>query len=309
VRLARFHIPVYADTRRGAPWIRLGLALYAAFAGFEAAGRFKSLPRAQWSGLDGLDTEGLRAVFEYHDAQTDDRALTRAVLRSAMNLCAAVRMPARFIAAELTERGCSVDYVHSGAQQTASARVLVNAAGAWVNQVVDRIRPAVLGLPIDLVQGTHLVIDGRLDRGVYYLEAPDRRAVFAMPWQGRILLGTTETAFTGDPATVAPLPEERRYLLGILARYFPAYRNPIGTKVVDAFAGLRVLPAGSQSASRRSRETMLHADRPNRPRVLSIYGGKLTTYRATAEKVMRRIRSSLPDRSPAASTAQLPVES
>jgi len=307
VQLKRFHIPVYGDTHRSAAWIRLGLAAYSVLSGFHAAGRFRALPRAQWPELDGLDTAGLRTVFEYRDAQTDDRALTRAVMHSAMSLGAELAMPARFVAAELTTDGCVIDYRRNGEQRSAAAPVLINAAGAWVNRVLECIRPAVTELSVELVQGAHLIVDGRLARGVYYLEAPDRRAVFAMPWHDRILLGTTETPFSGDPAAVAPLPEERRYLLDTLARYFPRYRDSAAVNVSDAFAGLRVLPAGPQAAFRRSRETVLHADRADRLRVLSIYGGKLTTYRVTAAKVMRQIRSRLPERKRRALTGQLPL--
>jgi glycerol-3-phosphate dehydrogenase len=77
--------------------------------------------------------------------------------------------------------------------------------------------------------------------------------------------------------------------------------------VTEAFAGLRVLPAGAGPAFGRSRETVLHVDRAGRPRVLSIYGGKLTAYRATAEKVMRRLAPSLPARPARASTRTLPL--
>jgi glycerol-3-phosphate dehydrogenase len=307
VRLQRFHIPIYSDTRRR-PWrIRLGLAIYAALAGGGDASRFGSLPRSQWSALDGLTTKGLQAVFEYRDAQTDDRALTRAVMRSASEFGAELRAPARFVDARLDETGCIVDYIHAESQKTCRARVVINAAGAWANTVLSKIRPAIEPLTVELVQGTHLVLEGRLERGVYYLEAPsDGRAVFAMPWQDHILLGTTETSFKGDPSTVEPLEQERRYLLQTLARYFPDYAGG-RAHVIDEFAGLRVLPATDQIAFKRSRETVLHVDRVERPRVLTIYGGKLTVYRATAEKVMARISASLPQRTPFASTRDLPL--
>lgn len=311
VRLVPFHIPVYRDTQRR-PWqLRIGLSLYAMLAGFGPASGFSVVTRRDWGQLDGLDTRGLQCVFRYQDAQTDDRALTRAVIDSALGLGACLRAPARFSAAELFEDGCVVDYVDRGQERQCRARVLVNAAGPWVNEIIARIRPGVPARAIELVQGTHLVLDGRLSQGIYYMEAPrDRRAVFAMPWRGQILLGTTETSYSGDPAAVTPLATEREYLLECLGRYFPHYfPDDAGSsaRVVETFAGLRVLPAGTGAAFKRPRETLLHTDRTEHPRVLTLYGGKLTTYRATAEKTLQRLQASLPVRRPLASTAALPL--
>lgn len=303
VQLRPFYIPVYDETRRR-PWqLRLGLGLYALLTGLGAGSGFGTVPRGAWATLDGLDTRGLRRVFRYWDAQTDDAALTRAVMDSALSLGARLAMPARFLGATLHERHCSVRYEHDGRERQCEAAVIVNAAGPWVNHVLTTVTPDVTRREIELVQGTHIVVDGRLARGIYYMEAPgDGRAVFAMPWHGRVLVGTTETAFRGDPGGVAPLPEEQDYLLDVLARYFPGYRQAGRDVIREAFAGLRVLPADGSEAFRRPRETLLHTDRPRHPRVLTIYGGKLTAYRATADKVMRQLRDALPHRTAVATT-------
>jgi glycerol-3-phosphate dehydrogenase len=307
VRLVPFHIPIYDDTRRR-PWqVRAGLALYTLLAGFGPASGFAAVPRRDWARLDGLETRGLRQVFRYHDAQTDDLALTRAVIGSALGLGARLRAPARFDGAELVDGACVVDYVDQGRERQCRARVLVNAGGPWINDILARVIPAIPLPAIELVQGSHIVIDGELSQGVYYMEAPrDRRAVFAMPWQRKTLIGTTETAFAGDPATVAPLAAERDYLLECFGRYFPGRIADAG-RTVDAFAGLRVLPAGGGAAFGRPRDTRLHVDRVDHPRVLTICGGKLTTWRSTAEKVLQRLMPSLPPRRPVATTATLPL--
>lgn len=304
VRLQPFHLPVYADTRRRPAQLRIGLALYAALGGFSAANRFRSLPRREWSNLDGLETRGLQQVFRYWDAQTDDRLLTRAVMASAQSLGARLILPATFTGAGLSDRGCAITYTHAGGEHNCEARVLINAAGPWVNAVLEQIRPRMEPRAIELVQGAHLLIDGDLHRGIYYMEAPrDGRAVFAMPWQGRLLLGTTETPYAGDPAAVAPRQQEQDYLLETLAHYFPHYRSA-PARVLDAFAGLRVLPRDG-AAFRRPRDTVLHTDRADRPRVLTIYGGKLTAYRATAEKIMQQLAPALTVRKVIASTRGL----
>ena len=306
VRMRSFFFPIFRTTRRR-PWqVRTGLSLYALLGGLRAAARFQRVERRDWKTLDGLETNDLQVVFRYQDAQTDDAALTRAVMRSAETLGARLAAPAQFSGAILTDDGCEIEYSSNGQAQSCSARVLVNAAGPWAGRVLGCIDPAPVCRAVELVQGAHIHVRGRLDAGIYYLEAPqDSRAVFVMPWQQGTLVGTTETAFDGDPGDVRVLPEERDYLLTVLQKYFPASRATEPGAVLDSFAGLRVLPAGNGPTFGRSRETFLDLDRAVRPRVLTIWGGKLTTYRSTAEKVMRRVGPSLPARVAAASTRTL----
>ena len=302
VRLQPFHIPVYRDTTRRPLTIRAGLSLYALLGGLDRASRFRMLARREWAALDGLETHGLQRVYQYHDAQTNDAELTRAVMHSAIRLGAAICCPAEFTGADINRLGCDIQYRHAGQDKTCASRVIVNAAGPWVSGIDARIRPAPGAVHADLVQGAHLIMPDPLSRGCYYLEAPaDDRAVFLLPWGKHSLLGTTENLYTGDPADVAVLDEEETYLLEILQHYFPDRSR----RVIDRFAGLRVLPASANTAFRRSRETHLAADNPHRPRLVSIYGGKLTGYRATAHKVMRLLRHTLPAKKRIADTARL----
>jgi glycerol-3-phosphate dehydrogenase len=305
VHLQAFYIPIYPETSRRPLTIRAGLSLYALLGGLHPANRFRTLRPGEWQELDGLETKRLQAVFQYYDAQADDAALTRAVMQSAMDLGADLRCPAEFTAAEIAADGCTVHYSLNGVDNGCSATVLVNAAGPWINTVAGRMRPTPPTAAVDLVQGSHLVLEGRIEKGAYYLESPaDRRAVFLLPWKGRTLLGTTETVYTGDPAAVAPMASEEAYLLETLRHYFP-HRSQT---VVERFAGLRVLPSAGNAVFARSRETRFERDDPRRPRVVSIYGGKLTGYRATAQRVMRLLHRTLPSRKPVANTAQLELK-
>jgi glycerol-3-phosphate dehydrogenase len=306
VRLQNFYIPIYDHSRRR-PWqLRVGLSLYALLAGMDSAARYATVPRSEWAQLDGLVTDGLRQVFRYHDAQTDDALLTAAVMRSAQSLGAELEIPARCSGATLTDDGVTVRYLSDGGEQECQARVLVNAAGPWAGALAHCVTPRVSVPALELVQGTHLLLDGPPQAGVYYLESPrDGRAIFVMPWRAQLLLGTTEVRFHGNPATVAPGPHEIHYLLGILRHYFPAFRDADRSQVRAAFAGLRVLPAAGGHAFHRSRETLLVTDRDSRPRMLSIYGGKLTTWRAVAARAVSQIAASLPQRRAVARTDQL----
>src|SRR5271165_3018961 len=156
VELKPFFIPVYRDTRRR-PWqLKLGLWMYALLGGFNAGTRFGAVPRREWSSLDGLKTQGLNADICYHDAQTDDALLTRAVVQSALSLDAQLAMPANFIGASLTDDGDAVAYDQGGKAMECTARVLVNAAGPWAPHIAGAIRPALRIPEVDLVQGTHI---------------------------------------------------------------------------------------------------------------------------------------------------------
>ncbi len=305
VKLVPFYSPLYRTTKRR-PWqISIGLNLYRMLGGFQQSGEFSRLSRSQWDNLDGITTQNLEAVFRFWDAQTDDALLTQAVMRSAQSLGAELVMPATFIAGELDDKGCTLSYQYNGAIKSCRVRTLINAAGPWANLVLDKITPAPSQCLIDLVQGSHLLLPAGLKQGIYYVEAPqDRRAVFLMPWKGNTLIGTTEHDYQGDPAKVCPQPEEERYLMEVATHYFPRL-GPL--KPISRFAGLRVLPTADDSAFSRSRETILHTDRSEQPRVLTIYGGKLTAYRAAAERVMQRLLPSLPERSIIADTRQLPL--
>ncbi len=294
-----FHIPVYASGHRP-PWqVATGLVLYRLLA--RGHGPFLRIPRRDWGDLDGLATTGLRAVYRYYDAQTDDLALTRAVAHSAANYGADIRVGARFLGAERNAHGYEVRFATEGAVSACLTRTLVNAAGPWVGQVLGRILPGPPRLPFDLVQGTHVVTPGRLSSGAYYVEAPaDRRPVFILPWREGVLTGTTETLYTGDPGQVAPLPQEIAYLQDVLAAHFPHLdRTPR-----SSFAGLRVLPRTEGALGHRPREVVLLADAPD-PRLITIIGGKLTGYRLTAERVLARLATALPERATRADTALL----
>lgn len=285
VRLQPFYLPVYRHSSRSPMRIRLGLLLYRLLGGQIGGDR----PGEMRQNI-GLLEKDLLAVFSYIDAQTDDTALTQAVMQSAINHGAETRFGATLASASANERGYYTVALQDGEQMT--CRVVVNAAGPWANLVAERIEGAPV-VDLDWVQGTHIEIDAPALPGCFYVEAPrDRRAVFILPWKGRILVGTTETCVKspGPQAT----PEEIAYLLATFNFYFPEY-GATATDIKNVFAGIRVLPRqhGGSSPHRRSRETVIAEATLGDCRYLGIYGGKLTSYRATAEKVLRKMAPAI----------------
>lgn len=304
VKATRFYIPIYRNTSRR-PWlIRIGLSLYALLAGLHHRALFHRVQKNKWSRLDGLTTTGLDKVFCYWDAQTDDLKLTEAVMRSAQSLGAQLYSPAEFIGASFDGEIYLVRIRKDGNETELRCRALVNAAGPWANQILQKITPEPDRLEMDLVQGSHIVLEGRTDRGVYYLEAPkDRRAVFVMPWYEHTLVGTTERHYEGDPAKVIAAQDEIDYLLETYRHYFPGR----DATIVDSFAGLRVLPHSEGEAFHRPRDITLH-ETATHPGLITIYGGKLTGYRATAQKTIKQLQSTLGKHRPIADTRKLKLE-
>ncbi|MBI1422498.1 MAG: FAD-dependent oxidoreductase [Gammaproteobacteria bacterium] len=301
VRRVPFYIPIYKDTRRR-PWqIVLGLSLYALLGRLQASACYRSVAQREWPQLDGLRQDGLQAVYQYWDAQTDDAELTRAVMYSAMQLGAELRCPARFISARYHNGHYQIGYEQGQMEYGLSSKVLVNAAGPWVKTVHDGLQTRALMPDIDLVQGTHLILKQSAPSGVYYVESPsDRRAVFVMPWYGHTMIGTTETLVQTDPASIIPTEHEIDYLRNIAHYYFPHNDD----SVIDRFAGVRVLPKGAKGVFDRPRDTLLftHSDLPG---YLALIGGKLTAYRVTAETVLHLTQKFLMPRKPINNTRVL----
>lgn len=303
VKLQDFVIPVYRTTSRR-PWqVQTGLSLYTLLGKLAPHSRFERLSVLRWQNPDGLSTDGLQAVFRYQDAQTDDALLTRAVMSSAELLGAELLESARFVAALGQGDTYTVKYEHQGKLTEVTARTLVNAAGPWAAKVAASITPVSPQPATELVQGSHIVLDEPRVEAIYYLEAPqDKRAVFVMPWRKQTLVGTTEVPFDGsDPGSVSPHPSEFEYLQTVVRNYFPHAKS----SMVTSFAGLRVLPAQEGRAFARTRELLISGFPAKRPRVLHVYGGKLTSYRADAARAIKLLEHTLPVRKPRADTRQL----
>ena len=309
VKRVPFYIPVYKHTTRKSWKVFIGLSLYALLGRLKATACFRHIPEKDWSELNGLSTKNLKSVYQYTDAQTDDVKLTRAVMHSACELGAELICPAAFMSARYENKKYTVTYKKDNQTMQLECSVLVNAGGPWVNDVQKNITPhgvtsSVKETPIELVQGAHLVIKQPAPKGVYYVESPsDRRAVFIMPWYEHTMIGTTETHYDGDPDKIAPTEHEIDYLRNIVHYYFPKY----DTEILHSFAGARVLPKGDESMFNRPRDTVYFTDE-QLPGYVALMGGKLTGYRATAEKTMEKIKMHLPEKTAITDTREIKLK-
>ncbi|MFF2049848.1 glycerol-3-phosphate dehydrogenase [Stenotrophomonas bentonitica] len=242
---------------------------------------------------------GYRTGFTYADARVNDARLVVLNALDAHERGADIRTRTR--CEQLIrhrDHWWAVLRTASGDVQRIRARCVVNASGPWAGTVLQRAGlDAPLGLR--LVQGSHLVVPRLFAHDSAYLfQQPDQRVVFAIPFERDFtLIGTTDTDYDGDPAWVKPRAEEQAYLLDAVNRFL---RLPVEAEdIVWRYSGVRPLLADHhRAASQVTRDYRLELDTAGAP-LLSVLGGKLTTYRALAEEALGRLSPSLPAMGPA----------
>ncbi len=288
-----FYLPIYTDSHYSTWKVHCGLFLYRLLAKNNSHSSYKKIPRSEWSSLSGLQQEGLKAVFAYQDAQTDDAALTQAIVDRAQALGVECYEHTECVSTDVKDnKTYSLQLQHAGIGTPikVNTHTIINATGPWVNTVLQRLSPSAEIFPIDLVQGTHLVVSPALSDTCFYLPSPeDNRAVFCLPWKGNTLVGTTELIHQGKPEDISVKQQEIDYLSAVVNHYFPDYNFSIEA----TFCGLRVLPSSNKKSFLKPRDTFIFSDK----NIISLYGGKLTAWRATAKKVLDLIDEGFENKS------------
>ncbi|HUZ01669.1 MAG TPA: glycerol-3-phosphate dehydrogenase/oxidase [Thermomicrobiaceae bacterium] len=321
VRPLPFLIPLYAGARRGPLTIRAGLTAYDLLSRDGGLPPHHMLDRADTLRREpGLDPRGLRGAALYHDAQVtfpERLALENAL--SARDHGASVLTYARvddLLVAGGCVRGVRFTDLASGDTHEARAPVTVNAAGPWVDRVLDSLGPLAPRRLIGGTRGSHLVVDpfpGAPGSALYVEARADGRPFFIIPWDGRYLIGTTDLQYEGSLDDLRPDVSEIAYLLAETNRVVPAAR--LGPPDVRfAYAGVRPLPyvatgdPGGITRRHVIHDHEQHAEPASQLEgLLSIVGGKLTTYRALAEEVTDRVFVRLGRSAPPCPTALVPL--
>lgn len=292
IRPLRLVMP-HDAAQRPAWLIRAGLFLY------DHLAAHPSLP-----GCETLDLRGhpagaalrpsLRKGFAFSDARVDDARLVVVTALDAAEHGACVR-PRTACTAAAREAGRWRVTLQSGHDlpRAVSAAALVNAAGPWASHFLRDVAGMPRTRRLRLVKGSHIVVPRRFAHAYgYLLQNDDRRVVFALPFgEAYTLIGTTDADWSGDPACAAIAEDEVRYLCAAVNRYFAA---PIGpADVVWSYAGVRpLLDDAEADAARVTRDYVLELDTAGAP-LLSVFGGKLTTYRQLAEEAVDRLLPAL----------------
>jgi glycerol-3-phosphate dehydrogenase len=295
-----FLLPIYNGDPYSPFKIRLGLTVYDLMGNLGRKDRHRMLsPADAIRRVPALRGESLRGAAVYFDSETDDARLTFENILDAANHGAVVSNYTRIRALKISSedgkpqvQAAEAEDLLTGARHEISARLWINAAGPWVDQVRAFLPGYDGSRTIRLTKGTHILVPPV--SGPFAMFAailPGKRIFVMVPWHGHALLGTTDTDYDGDPAAVRPDRADTEYLLAALNRVLA---RPLElSDVACAFAGLRALAVQQgRSPSENTREYVLHED-PWAANFVSICGGKLTTARALGEKVTDLVVSRL----------------
>jgi glycerol-3-phosphate dehydrogenase len=282
VRRLPFLFPLYAGGPYRPWFVQSGILLYSTLARAKLNGPVK-VERARRL-VPRLRANGLRSCALYADAVTNDGRLTLANVRAAAEAGATVLNYAEVVAIRSRE-GAEVGV--DGETIRVAARAVVNAAGPWVDHV-RRLEDPAAAPSVRLSKGVHLLVDGGGDWDAALTIPHDKvRVSFAVPWEGMLLLGTTDTLHDGDPGDLRVTEEDAAQ---VIEEASAAVEDLRWSDVRGSFAGLRVLPVGSGETATARRETV-YSRGPSG--MVSIAGGKLTTYRRIALDALEHLRSDL----------------
>ncbi|GAB3381285.1 glycerol-3-phosphate dehydrogenase [Azotobacter armeniacus] len=296
VKPLRFVLP-HRPHLRPAWMIRAGLFLY------DHLGKRKKLPGSRglrFGARSPLKTD-IRRGFEYSDCWVDDARLVVLNAMAAREHGAQVQTRTRCVAASRHQDHWHLQLERAdGSAFSIRARALVNAAGPWVARFIESGLQQKAPYGIRLIQGSHLIVP-QLYEGehAYILQNEDRRIVFAIPYLDRFtLIGTTDREYQGDPAQVRISEEETDYLLAVVNRHF---KHQLSRDcILHSYSGVRPLCNDeSDDPSAVTRDyTLALSGTPGEPPLLSVFGGKLTTYRKLAEAALEQLAPFFPQMGP-----------
>ncbi|GEP40012.1 glycerol-3-phosphate dehydrogenase [Nocardioides psychrotolerans] len=314
VKPRRLLMPFYSHNRRPARLIRLGMFVYDALSFDKRTDRHEILDtRATLRRFSGIGRDGLGGAAVFTDGQVEyAERLCVEVALAAAGVGAVIKTKSR-VEEPVLEAGrvVGVRYVDTttGESHEVRGHVVLNVAGPWIDRIFQRGAPPQPRLNGG-TKGSHLVVDpfpGAPDDVVYYESKTDGRLVLVIPWMGRYLIGTTDLRFDDDPDLARCDVDEMTYLLSEVNTLVPgAGLTP--AEVLFTYSGVRPLPyAPGVEESKVPRSHVLHDHAPDLPGLVSVVGGKLTTYRQLAEDAVDDVFKRLGRKSPKCVTASLPL--
>ena len=306
-------VPVYAGRRRGPLTIRAGMLAYDLLSSPKSLPRHRMLtPSEAREHAPGLQTEGLRGAALFYDAQVEyaerlavENALDARARGATVLTYARVE---RLLVEDGAARGVVFKDLLTGETHEGRAPFILNAAGPWVDEVLEGCGGAACEKLIGGTKGSHLVVRafaGAPLAAVYSEAFEDGRPFFVVPWDGKLLVGTTDERYDGDLDHVEAGAREIEYLLRETNLAFPSARLSRGD-VLYTYSGVRPLPRVAEGEE--GGITRRHFVQASRMRGLhSVVGGKLTTYRALSEEVVELLFSALGRTAPPCQTATVPL--
>lgn len=299
IKPLRFVLPHHRGLRP-AFVLRAGLAMYDYMGGRRLLPPTKTLDLTRDVAGKPLKP-GYRLGFEYSDCWVDDARFVVLNARDAADKGAAIHVRTRVTGVRREGDGWLVDLDGEAGRQTIRARLVVNAAGPWVDQVITGAMGRNGARNVRLVKGSHIVVRKLYDHDrCYIFQNADGRIIFAIPYEDDFtLIGTTDEDYQGDPTNVAISERETDYLLGAASEYFA---QPVTQEqIVWTYSGVRPLfDDGASAAQEATRDYVLKVDGDAaKGAAIHVFGGKLTTSRRLAESVMEKIEQVLGKKGPA----------
>ncbi len=292
----RFVLPYHKGGIRPAWLIRLGLFLYDHLGGRKLLPATAVLDMRRDAAAKPLKSLFTKA-FEYSDGWVDDARMVVLNARDAADRGALIMPRTKVTSARREGDLWSIETVDavSGVQTTHKARMLVNAAGPWVDHVIREAFGQHEARHVRLVQGSHIIVRKKFDGPrAYFFQNPDNRIIFAIPYeQDFTLIGTTDRDYAGNPRDVKISEEEIAYLCGAASEYF---KEPVRSEdIVWTYSAVRPLfDDGASKAQEATRDYVLKVEgEGSGAPVLNVFGGKLTTYRRLAEHALEKIADAI----------------
>lgn len=292
----RFVLPFQKGGIRPAWLIRLGLFLYDHLGGRKLLPPTRTLDLRRDAAGKPLKPLFSRA-FEYSDGWVDDARMVVLNARDAADRGATILSRSKVVSARRDGDVWVIEVrsEQTGAVTTFRSRMLVNAAGPWVDQVLAGAFGRNNVHNVRLVQGSHIVVRKKFsDPRAYFFQNPDNRIIFAIPYEKEFtLIGTTDRDYTGDPKSVKISDEETAYLCNAASEYFAEPVRP--EDIVWTYSAVRPLyDDGASKAQEATRDYVLKLDSDAAgPPLLNVFGGKLTTYRRLAEHALEKIGEAI----------------
>ncbi len=292
----RFVLPYQRGGIRPAWMIRLGLFLYDHLGGRKLLPATKTLDLRRDEAGKALKPIFGRA-FEYSDGWVDDARMVVLNARDAALRGATIYSRAKVVSAHRENGIWTVTIRHADTGETTvlKARMLVNAAGPWVDQVLNGVMGRNNAHNVRLVQGSHIIVRKKFDHSrAYFFQNPDNRIFFAIPYEGEFtLIGTTDRDYKADPKDVKISSEEISYLCNAASEYFLEPVRP--EDIVWSYSAVRPLfDDGASKAQEATRDYVLKLDgQGDEAPLLNVFGGKLTTYRRLAEHALEKIGEAI----------------
>ena len=224
--------------------------------------------------------------FQYYDDQVDDKKLVEMNINDAKKMGASILENTKVINVNRVEEGWDINLDNG---EIIKSKILINAAGPWINETVNNVIKINTNKSIRLVRGSHIITNKLYDEEVAFtLQNDDNRIVFVIPYKEQFsLIGTTEVD-VNTPDNPSISDDEKIYLINTINNYF--VKQISQQDIIDTYSGIRPLIEDFKEASKVTRDYVfdLNLDN-NRSPLLNIYGGKLTTYRKLSEKVMEEL--------------------